>query len=206
LDVIEAGLSVKPQAERLIFQRGLLRSLLGQFDDAAADFEQASQLAPESQLPYAGLGLAAIQRSQLPEAITMLRERRKKQKDAELDYLLGWALVRSGAAAGTSELQEAESAFESGVRLNPKLPYPYIELGKIYLKTGRAEQAIALLEKGLELAPQERAAYSHLVTAYRRTGQPEKATKMMEALLRLSEEERNRAAAAIRGANAAGGC
>src|SRR5262249_35330126 len=126
LDVIEAGLSVKPQAERLIFQRGLLRSLLGQFDDAAADFEQASQLAPESQLPYAGLGLAAIQRSQLPEAITMLRERRKKQKDAVLDYLLGWALVRSGAAAGTSELQEAESAFESGVRLNPKLPYPYI--------------------------------------------------------------------------------
>ena len=101
LEVIEVGLHYHPQSDRLIFQRGVINAMRNQFDLAEQDFQLAAKLAPEKNLSYVALGVSYMQLGDLPKAITSLRQRiKQKPDDFTLRYLLGEALVRSGATPG----------------------------------------------------------------------------------------------------------
>jgi len=80
-----------------------------QFDLAEQDFQLAAKLAPGKNLSYVALGVSYMQVGDLPKAITSLRQRiKQKPEDPTLRYLLGEALVRSGATPGDSRFVEAK--------------------------------------------------------------------------------------------------
>ena len=193
LEVIEVGLHYNPKSDRLIFQRGILRAMKNQFDLADQDFQTAAQLAPENNLTYAGLSISYMQTGNLPEAIHTLRERvREKPNDATLQYLLGDALIRSGAAPDAPEFAEAKSALERSVALSPTFVPSKVDLAKLYLRENRVYDAVALLEKARSLDANEKSIYSQLATAYRRQKKTEQAAAALATLTRLNEEQRER--------------
>ncbi len=192
-EVLGVGLHYLPQSDRLIFQRGVLHAMRSEFDLAEQDFQLASQLAPEKNLSYVGLGVTYLQAGSLAEAVRTLRDRvKQKPDDAILLYLLGEALMRSGAAPGDSDFTEARTALERSVRFNAAFVPSHVELGKIYLRENRLDEAVVLLEKARALDPREKAVYSQLLVAYRRQKKPEQAAAAATSLARLVEEQRAR--------------
>ena len=191
IEVIDVGLKNNPSSAKLLLQLGLLHVLSGESARAQDEFERAGRLEPASALPGAAIELSAIQQSRLAEATVSLREKVKRNPDSPvLWYLLGSSLIRSGASEGSPEYAEAESAFRNSMRLDPKLPYPYIELGKMYMRLRRVTEAVPLLEKATALAPGERAPYYQLAIAYRNLNQPDRSKRMLARIRELSQRER----------------
>ena len=192
IEVVEAGLKQRPESARLRLELGLLRAQSGHFDEAQEEFERAGRLDPTSTLPVAAAELAGIQQNRLPETITGLREKVKRNESSPvLWYLLGWALVRNGAGDGTPEFLEAQADFRKAIERDPRLSYPYVELGKLYLRTGEAARAVPLLEKAVVLAPHDRSVFYQLALAYRRINQPERARQMLAKVRELMEQARD---------------
>jgi len=191
LEVIEVGLHYHPQSDRLIFQRGVIYAMRNQFDLAEQDFQLAAKLAPEKNLSYVALGVSYMQVGDLPKAITSLRQRiKQKPEDPTLRYLLGEALVRSGATPGDSAFVEAKGSLEKSVKLNPKFAPAQVNLGKIYLKENRLDEAMTHLEQARALDPKDKSAYSQLAIVYRRKGKAEMAKAMLTTLNQLNDQER----------------
>ncbi len=191
LEVIEVGLHFHPHSDRLIFQRGVIYAMQNQFDHAEQDFQLAAKLAPEKNLSYVALGVSYMQVGDLPKAIASLRERiRQKPGDAILRYLLSEALVRSGATPGDSAFSEAKTSLENSVKLDPKFAPAQVDLGRLYLKENRLEEALSHLEQGRALDPTDKAAYSQLAVVYRRMGKPEMSKTMLSKLNELNDQER----------------
>ena len=190
LEIIQAGLHYHPQSDRLIFQRGVMYALKGQFDEAEKDFQLAGRLAPEKNLSYAALGVSYMQAGDPVKAIASLRQRvAEKPEDSTLQYLLGETLMHSGAVLGAPEFVEAKAALETSVKLNAKSPDSQVELAKIYLKEGHVDDALRHLEQARAIDPKNTAVYLQLVIAYQRKGKPELAAAMRAELNRLNEEE-----------------
>ena len=191
IEVANVGLRYRPGSDRLVFQRGVLYALLNRFDRAEQDFDLASQMVPEKDLAYVGLGLTYMQTSNLPKAVAVLRQRaREKPDDYVLQYLLGEALIRLGVNPGEPSLAEARAALEKSVRLYDGFSRSHIDLAKIYLKENRVDEAIKHLEKARRLNTNEKAVYSQRATAYRREGRTEEAAAMLAVVKKLNDEER----------------
>ncbi len=191
LEVIEVGLHHHPQSDRLIFQRGVIHAMQNQLDLAEPDFQLAAKLAPEKNLSYVALGVSYMQLGDLPKAIASLRQRiKQKPDDPTLRYLLGEALVRSGATAGDAAFVEAKASLEKSVKLDPKFAPAQVNLGKIYLKENRLDEALSHLEQARALDPKDKAAYSQLAIVYRRKGKPEAAKEMLTKLNQLNDQDR----------------
>lgn len=180
-EVVNAGLVRLPRSSKLLFEAGLLRSLAGKVEEANAFFNRALLLDPHRDLPAAAVELLRMEQSKLPEAISGLREKlRGDPKSALLWYFLGVALNRAGNQEGGPHA--AEEAFRKATVLDPKLPFPNLELAKIYVHTGRVEQAIPLFERALASPSTNRPATYQLAMVYRKLNQPQKAREMLAKL------------------------
>lgn len=191
MKVIQVALESHPKSDRLIFMRGVLYAMQDEFEKAEADFKLSADLAPQTNLGYVGLGVSYLETGHDAQAIEILHQRlRAKPNDASLLYLLGEALIRTGAAPGTPAYVEAQTSLESSVRINPGLCLPHISLGTIYLDQDRPADAAGQFEKARAIDPKERSAYSHLAVAYRRLGQVDKSKNVLNALKEVIEAER----------------
>ena len=191
MQVVKTGLKYKPASARLNFQAGLLLVLSGNYSQAQAKFERAAALEPRNDLPQAAIDLATIQQSRLGDAIADLRRQlTQKPRSGMLWYLLGTALNRTGAADGSPEQQEAISAFRKSLELDSKLPWPRLELGKMYLHLKQPDKAVPLLEQAARMPSVARAAYYQLALAYRELNQPQRSREMLARVKELNDRER----------------
>jgi predicted Zn-dependent protease len=114
-----------------------------------------------------------------------------------LQYLLGRALVQSGASQGDLSFREAQTAFEASIRMNPRLAAARVELAKIYIAEARLDDAVTQLQEAITVDPKDTAAYSHLAIAYRRQEKPELAKQALGTLKALNDTERSQIQASI---------
>jgi protein O-GlcNAc transferase len=192
LQVLTVGLRVQPNSDRLFFERGILHAVQDNFQLAEEDFKHAAALSPEKNSNYKGLGILYLESGNAAQAVTTLRRRLRVQPDdPDLAYLLGEALLRSGAQPGDAAYREAQDAFEKSVRLNPKACLPHVSLGKMYLEQGRAQAAVTQLEAARAADPTEKSTYWQLANAYRKLGEPEKQKAALQQLQALNLQERS---------------
>jgi len=189
--VLAIGLNHLPNAPRLLFQRGLLRSQMEQTDLAGQDFELVSKLAPNSDIAYIADAQQALLSGDIREAI---RATRKAVAAGHSHYLLltmlGEALLRSGVTPATpDDFAEAQTALERAVQQRPSYSSAHISLAKVYLMSGRVDDAIAHLESARQADPRNRAIYPALAAAYQRAGRPEQAKQALAALSELNRLE-----------------
>jgi tetratricopeptide (TPR) repeat protein len=191
LEIVNIGIKNIPQSSRLYFQRGTLLAMKGQSAEAGADFENASRISPQQNLPYVARGLVLLESGQTAKSIELLRQRVVAGPNDYLAlYILGEALNRSGPAVGSGEENEAVNSLEKSVRIKPDFAASRAVLGKLLLRRGEVDRAIAELEKALELDPKETSSLYQLALAYRRKGNLERAKELFAKVDQAKTESR----------------
>lgn len=192
LQITDIGLTYLPGSEKLYLQRGVMRAMKGQFEEAEKDFSKASDLGPNDALPDIALGLIAMQMGNLDKSVEDLRRATHRHPDNYYaQYWLSNALERAGAAPDSKEGEERLRALEASVRLNPSYWHSRADLGKILLALGKVDRALAELQKAAALNPAATSPLYLLAQAYRRKGEDAKARDLMARVSQMQTEERD---------------
>ena len=89
------------------------------------------------------------------------------------------------------DLKQAEGEYSEVIRCSPQMASAYNNLGIVYLRQRRYEDAVRTLQKGLKLNPKMAGAQMVLGLAYYQQSQYEKAELAFQAALRLNPSDRN---------------
>jgi tetratricopeptide (TPR) repeat protein len=190
LQVVDFGLDHLPNSAHLHYQRAMFLALLDEMDAGKKDFDQARGLAPESDIAFVATAQGAMFEGDVSEAVRAAREGVKKgHGDYRLLTLLGEALLRSGAAPGQPDFNEAREALEKSVAERPNYAGSQLALGKLSLLDNRLDDAIAHLETARQLNPNNPPVYSNLAAAYRRRGDLQQAQNMLAVLAKLNQAQ-----------------
>jgi tetratricopeptide (TPR) repeat protein len=149
---------------------------LGLFDDAKHAFKQALEIDPRSALALIGLGSLAIRRRDYEAAEKYLQRACEIKDDPGGFSLLGVALKNSG------KIVQAEEAYRSAIRIDPKYEEAYYNLG-VLLKKDRPSEAQRLFRTALKLDPAYASAYRELGHVLIKTGStPEGVSHLRKAI------------------------
>ena len=192
LEVLEAGIRNIPGSARLHGMRGVLYSLLSRFSEAEAAFARAGELDPDEPSARVGLSIALQQTGRLEESIPLLREEAgKNPRDPVVNTMLARALIQRGRLT-PSESAEAKTALERATESDPAHTAAWVELGKLYRKTGATDDAVSALERAVKQGPDNRQAVYQLMLTLRKAGRPEEARTLgmkVRSMMRRDQQE-----------------
>ncbi len=137
-----------------------------EFADKAAEFAaKAVELNPKLPLAHQLLGEIALAKADLPLAVKELEaERALNPLDGPMYDRLGDAYVRNG------QFEEARTALNKAVLLEPNATGPYILLGEALIKLGEPVQAVHYLDRAVAMDPGNSVTHTVLGQAYRALG------------------------------------
>jgi tetratricopeptide (TPR) repeat protein len=187
LEIADVGLRVNAAAYRLRVDRGIVLALLGRMEEAEKEFARAVEVQPEETQAHLARAIALMELNRTPEAIDLLRRRRKLHDDSYLvDWHLAEALLKSGAD-GDAEA-EAIEALHRSIVLNPGIARSHFLLGKILLQRGPSDEAIGELQTALRLDPEDVSATYQLAQAYRKKGDTPRANELFQKVSQAKAE------------------
>lgn len=96
------------------------------------------------------------------------------------------AFERATGALAAGRLDEAEQGFLALTKSNPELGGPFANLGLIYRRAGKPEQAAARLEQAVQTSPQQPVYLNQLGIAYRELGRFTDAQRVYERAIELA--------------------
>jgi len=105
---------------------------------------------------------------------------------AEIPATARLAFERAAGALAAGRVDEAEQGFLALTRSNPELGGPFANLGLIYRRAGKLEQAVAQLEQALRVAPDQPVYLNQLGIAYRELGRFVDARRAYEKAIELA--------------------
>jgi len=195
IDVINDGIEQLPNAAALYFARGVLYVQLAQYDKAETDFEKAYDLDPNQSLSAAAQGLAAAQENDYDRALSKVQASLvRRPDDPLLLYLQADIIAEKHVDPGTPEFQLAVRSAKKAIALQPAQGAPESVLGKLYLQSGKYQEAAVECRKALANDPKDQSAVYHLIQALRRTGKSNEIPELLKqlALLRQQAEQDER--------------
>jgi cytochrome c-type biogenesis protein CcmH/NrfG len=177
--VLEAARSRFPRSAQAALSAGVAYYGLRRFSDSVTAFLDAGRLDPDAEQPVAFLNrMPEKWADRKDEIIALFKSYAEKHPRSALAHL---ALGR--ATGDVAELQQS-------IKLNPKNPGAYIELGAI-LETNRdLTGAIAAFRRAVELAPRNPIPHYRLSRLYTRTGDSARADAERALHEKLSAEEK----------------
>jgi tetratricopeptide (TPR) repeat protein len=195
IDMLNAGLTQLPNEPRLYLVRGILLTQLGEFTQAAEDFDAASRIDP--QLSFLGVaeGLVKSQQHKSAEALKEFRaDVEAHPNEAYAHYLLAEELLEEGKPEGSPEYKEEMAAAERAVKLDPSMVAAHDLLSAVYLENGHTILAIEQARAALTLDPNDQQAVYHLIVAMRKTDRKDELPALLKRLVDLREIAKTRQA------------
>ena len=190
IDVIGDGLNLQPKAAPLYFARGVLYVQLAQYDKAETDFQRAYELDPNQSLSSAAQGLAAAQENDLDRALAKVQASlARKPDDAFMLYMQADFLAAKNGDPGTPDFELAMRSARKAVALQPTLGPARSVLAKLYLESGKYEEAAQECREALESNPKDQAAVYHLIQALRKTGKKQEIPDLLQRLAALRRQK-----------------
>ena len=147
-----------PGNTRALFGRARMRSWLGHFDAAIADYRQGLQTEPQNAEALSGLGWTYAWSHHFDDAVEVFQHLTRLQP-YDLDPKKGLAYV----ALWRGHPNDARSQFEALASQDPENPDYALAIGQAALQQGDLEVAQAAFEKALKLKPGLTAASSGLI-------------------------------------------
>jgi tetratricopeptide (TPR) repeat protein len=189
INVVSDGISVQPKTASLYLARGVLYVQLADYEKAEADFETAHQLDPAQSLSSAARGLVAAQQNDLDRALAAVQNKLAREpNDAYLLYLQADFLAQKGAEPNTPEFQTALQSAKRAVALQPALGDARVVLAKLYMQSGKYQDAAAECRKALEINPKDQTAVYRLIQALRKTGNQKELPSLLKQLAELRKQ------------------
>ncbi len=183
IEMLNAGLQKLPKSPPLYLARGVLLVQLGEYAKAENDFAKAAELDPAQTSSSVAQGLTQLQQSNLDDALAVVRAKLKQNPDdGYLYYVKAETLRQKGMEPGTAAFQEALTAAEKAVQLNPKFPLAQDLLGTLYLRQNKLSMAIQQFNSALKVEPNNEQALYHLIVASRNSGQTRVIPELMKRL------------------------
>jgi tetratricopeptide (TPR) repeat protein len=179
VELLNAGIQKIPGNYKLFLALGVVYSLEGSLNKAQESYEKAAALAPVEAGPYIGLGICFIDQNQYSQAADVLRGANQKGlADVRINYFLVDALFRQGLTPSSPLYQEAASAVDATIRMDPDFAYSYLQRGRLRIMGNQLEGAIADLEHARKLEPDSTVIQYQLATAYRLAGRTAESSKL----------------------------
>jgi tetratricopeptide (TPR) repeat protein len=189
IDVIDDGIGLLPGAAPLYFARGVLYVQLANYDSGEADFEKAYNLDPNQSLSAAAQGLAAAQENDFDRALSKVRASlAKRPDDPILLYLQADIIAEKHVDTAGPEFELAVRSAQRAIALQPKQGAAEAVLGKLYLQSGKYQEAAAECRKALANDPKDQSAVYHLIQALRRTGDASEIPSLLKKLAQLRQQ------------------
>lgn len=118
------------------------------FAGAESEYRQAIELAPNNPEIHSSYATFLTAMGRHDEALNESKiARRLDSESSNSAAVIGWTLYVAG------RFDEAEAHLSEIIKLNPSYARAYINLGEIYLETGRFDQALEALQKAGQLSP-----------------------------------------------------
>ena len=193
IEMLNAGLSRMPNSAQLYLARGILYVQMGKYEQSEVDFSQAERLNPNVEYVSSLQGMAELQRNNLDEAESTVRDHLKKApNDAFLHYLLAETLAKKGANPGTPQFLEAVKSAERAIQLKPNFPVARDVLSRLYLQENNIDKGIEQSRLAYEEDPSDQTALYHLIRALRKGPQTDELPKLVKRLAELLKESREK--------------
>jgi len=196
---------------------GTALAVLGETDQAIAQFRQALRLNPHSTMAHANLGLALARLGKMEEATAQYREALRITPDySEAHNNLGLALAELGryaeavecyrqalrikpddadanynlaiALAAMGRTSEAIDYYRQALRLKPDFAHAHNNLGTVLAILGRNEEAIQQYRQAVQLEPDYFEAHNNLGLALATTGKTDEAIAHYRAALHIKAD------------------
>jgi tetratricopeptide (TPR) repeat protein len=189
INVVNDGINLQPKAAPLYFARGVLLVQLAEYDKAQADFDKAYELDPSQSLSIAAQGLAAVQQNNLDHALEGVQAKLARMPDDPiLLYMQADILTQQGAEPGSPEFAKAMRSARRAVEIRPTLGPARGVLAKLYLQSGKFQEAAIECRKALEIDPNDQTAVYHLIQALRKTESKTEIPALLKRLALLRQE------------------
>jgi len=193
IEVFKAGLARYPQSSQLKIGSGVAQYGLGNFDDGAQAFLQASDMNPADPLPLIFLGKAYDNLSPaIKDPIVSRFERfvQTDKHDALVRYYYAMALWRQGGdSPETAQQPLIESLLKSAAALDASLEDARLQLGILYANQHKFDEAIAQYEQVLKINSGNATAHYRLGQSLARTGATARAKGEFAEFERLRTQE-----------------
>jgi tetratricopeptide (TPR) repeat protein len=197
IDILNAGLTQLPKEPRLYLVRGILLTQLGEFGQAASDFEAANSIDPQLHFLRAAQGVVQSQQHDAPKAIGSFRAAVKAHpEEAYAHYLLAEALQGEGQPEESPEFKEEIREAERALQLEPRMVAAHDLLGALYIEYGHTQEAIENSRAALAIDPSDQQAVYHLILALRKTGDKNELPGLVKKLMELQRDAKSKAPAA----------
>ena len=155
--VYRQALLADPDNADALFRLGAASLMLGQFSEAAANFQKALRLRPHQAEGHKNLGIALARQGNLVEAVASFQQALELNPDlADVQLNLGNALREQG------RLDEAVACYQQALRLKPDDAEAQNNLGIALAQQGRLDEAAARFQQALRLKPDYPDAHNNL--------------------------------------------
>jgi tetratricopeptide (TPR) repeat protein len=189
IDVVNDGIRLLNKAAPLYFARGVLYVQLAEYEKAQADFDTAYELDPSQSLSVAAQGLSAVQRNDLESALSGVEAKLAHNPDDPiLLYMQADILAQQGSEPGSPEFAKAMRSARKAVEIRPNLGPARSVLAKLYLQSGKYQEAAVECRKALEIDPKDQSAVYHLIQALRKTDDKNQIPELLKRLAALRKE------------------
>jgi tetratricopeptide (TPR) repeat protein len=162
---------------------GALEMARGRFPEAVEAFEKARQAAPRAAEPLTGLVQALLLQHELESATSYLEAVVAEMPDLAVAHnLFGELFVRQKRPA------DAEIHFRHAMKLAAKWAVPYLNLGQLFVASGRPSDGVDVYRSGLVQVPGNIQLLLAMAEAYERSKEFDAAMQTYEQILATSPE------------------
>ena len=177
------ALRADPDNADALSRLGAACLMLGQFSEAATNFQKALRLRPHHAEGYKNLGIALARQGNLAEAVASFQEALRLKPDlADVQLNLGNALREQG------RLDEAVARYQQALRLEPDSPEAHHNLGIALERQGRPDEAVTCYQQALRLKPDDAEAQNNLGIVLAKQGRLNEAAARFQQALRLKPD------------------
>jgi superkiller protein 3 len=170
ISAIQDGLAANPKSYALHLRLGAAQLAAGHYVEAERVFRDLVFAGDPLATGYVGLAQVLLRTGRAEEASDELAiAQQKLGRNFLISYFRGLAFDRSG------KREEAITAFQDALKLEPSNAEAHLNLGKTEMSLGRLDAAITELQEALRLSPNNEPARRLLSQAYARAGDKEHA-------------------------------
>jgi protein O-GlcNAc transferase len=207
LDAAEKALEVAPDSYRAHRLKALAQFKLGRINDAEQMYARAVQLNPADPEGVAGLATTQADKGDTRLAEETLKKGIERLPRAAILYQAYGSMLLWGGRSDNSDAEpRAIQLFQTALIIDPSLPEPHYQLGKLALREDRIRDALHELEAAVKLDPKSSKNHYGLAQVYRKLGRTADAARETQLFqsLRGKEERLFSSAKAAQGDTAQG--
>jgi tetratricopeptide (TPR) repeat protein len=177
---ISGGLQAVSVSIALALCAALTRTQLGYWQGSISLFQHAVNVTRDNGIAEANLGFAVAEQGHYDEAIVHYKTALQNEPRATIWNNLGQSLIATG------KLDEAISAFQQALKLNPSFGHAHHHLALAFAHSGRYRESLAHFADAARLEPQNASVHNNYAIMLGKAGKTDEAIQEFQTALCLA--------------------